>query len=296
MKVIPFKERDADYRVSVRDNIKLDGIPYIWSSNLSDEQLRDIYNRLLRARFFVRKPDIKSKKPISGVGVAFWSNLAESQFEYEDGLCKVSVVHDHAWVIYRTAEQWEAWAKAMEKKEEAKKRVQKQKQALRIKHAELQSKGASLIDSGRLEEAEECLLECHRLFLKHANVIRYSEAKLHLLQLYRRYNNPSRGLAFLSDNSSDDYDYYLLAEQFSGDPGNVEAVLKEGIKRSQDPGYLYKRLCLYFQKKLLLDKAIYYCEEAIVRGLGDDTKSGFFGRLQRLRKYKAKVTGPGSGK
>ena len=40
MKVIPFKERDADYRVSVRDNIKLDGIPYIWSSNLSDEQLR----------------------------------------------------------------------------------------------------------------------------------------------------------------------------------------------------------------------------------------------------------------
>jgi len=296
MKITPFKKLDVVENVSSRESIRLEGIPFIWSSNLSDEQLREIYTRLLRDRFFLRKPDVGMNKLTMGMAVKLRANLREAQFEYEDGLCQVYCFHDHIWVIYRTAEQWEAWARVVKKQQEAKRKFQEDKQGLRDKHSELQSRAAYLIDAGKLKEAEECLLEGHRLFLKHMVVIRHSDAKSRLIKIYGRYKDPSNGLAFLDNIPFDDHDYYLLAQEFREDPVKVEAVFKEGIKRSQDPGNLYKRLCLYFQEKSLFDKAIYYCGKAIAKGLRDDTKSGFPGRLERLRKHNGDVAGQGSKK
>lgn len=288
MKIIPFQKPDSDYRVDLREGIALDRIPYTWCSNLSDEQLRDIYNRLLRDRFFVRKPDIELKKLTSAVVISW--NPAVTQFQYEDGLCEVQVFHDKVWVIYRTYEQWEAWTKAKEKEEKAERRAGEQKQALRNKHSELQEKGESLINSGHLEEAEKCLLECHRLFLGHPNVLWSSGAKFLLMKLYGLYGDPRHGLAFLSEHDSSDYDYYLLAEHFTANPHKAEAIFKEGIKRFPDEGFLYKRLCLYLEGQQLFDKAIDYCEEGIAKGLTDGTKTGFPGRLQRLKKHKVGFT------
>ncbi len=292
MKIIPFKQRAVDYRVSSRENIKLDGIPYTWSSNLSDEQLREIYGRLLRDRFFVRPPDIEFIKPTTETVVDLRWNLGETEFEYENGFCQVYAFHDHVWVIYRTAEQWEAWLRSQEKKKEARRKQHERNQALRNEHAELQNRGASLLKAGQLKEAEACLLTAHHLFVKNMVVIRDSQVKFLLIKIYGQYDDPGRGLAFLADIEFDDYDYELLAQEFTAEPIKVEAIFKEGIKRSPDPGYLYRRLCIYFDKKSLFDRAIYYCEEAVANGWRDGTKSGFPGRLERLGKHKAKAPHP----
>lgn len=284
MKIIPFRKADSDFEVDLRDGIALNGIPYTWCSNLPDEQLREIYHLLLRNRFFVRRPDLEFKDGQIRV------DIPEGELEYEDGLCYINVFNEKITVIYRTHEQWEAWAKAREREQEAKRRFTERKQALRDKHSALQDTAVGLLDSGQLEEAEKCLLECYRLSSDHPDAIWWCEAKFHLLRLYGLYGDPSKGLAFLLENDSTDYDHWVLAEHFSDDPDMVESVVKEGIKRFPDQGFLYKKLCLYLDRQHRFDRAIRYCKEAIHKDLTDGTKTGFPGRLQRLRKHKAKFT------
>jgi tetratricopeptide (TPR) repeat protein len=299
MKIIPFKKREVDYKVEVRDNVKLEGIPFTWQSNLSDDQLREIYKQLLRDRFFVRRPDdIKFRtEQDSGIGVQFCINdLQEAQFEYEDGACHVLVFNEDVSVIYRTYEQWEAWDKAKEKEEEAKRRIEEREQALKNKHLELEENGNSLIKLGHLEEAEKCLLECRRIYLEHPDIIHHREAEWLLIRLYGQYDDPGKGLDFLSQYSTDSYHYFLLAERFSTTPHKAEAVFLEGIKNFPEEGFLYKRICLYLETQRLFDKAIHYCKEAISKGVTDDTKSGFPGRLKRLKKHKAQFIEQESGR
>jgi hypothetical protein len=68
-------------------------------------------------------------------------------------------------------------------------------------------------------------------------------------------------------------------------------VFDAAVELFSTDGYFHKHICLFWRRHDRPDLAIKFCEIAVQRGLSDDTKSGFVGRLDRLRREQAKLQG-----
>jgi hypothetical protein len=62
----------------------------------------------------------------------------------------------------------------------------------------------------------------------------------------------------------------------------IDKVFREAIKQFPNEGILFKRICLFWERKNLVAQAIDYCRLAVERQLRDDTQNGFPFRLKRL--------------
>jgi hypothetical protein len=64
----------------------------------------------------------------------------------------------------------------------------------------------------------------------------------------------------------------------------IHKLIKIALEKHPMSGYLYKEVCLFFERERQLETAIEICKEAISKGIRDGTKNGFEGRLKRLMK------------
>lgn len=56
MKIIKFPFKPKIVALDLRDNVEVTDIPFVWATNLDDDSIRDVYQILLRERFFVDLP------------------------------------------------------------------------------------------------------------------------------------------------------------------------------------------------------------------------------------------------
>ena len=52
MKIIKFPFKSKIETLDLRENVEVTGIPFIWHTNLDDSSIWDVYQILLRKRFF----------------------------------------------------------------------------------------------------------------------------------------------------------------------------------------------------------------------------------------------------
>ena len=309
--IIEFPLPDPHYDGELVEDIRLPDIPFTWRSNLSESQLREVYNLLLRERFFVREPG--GLKPDSDMGIGSISvtytlagDYRETTIEYEGGYCLVILLQDHITAVYKTARQYADWCRDLEKRERADEYHRAQVEALENKEIALLDRAYELEQNVELNAAEQVLLEWRELRLSNPTVFRIGRTLPRMIQLYGKYDSPSKGLIFLDsltirkDAIQGYYLYCQLAREFFQYPDKCEQVFRAGLRRFPNEGQLYKGAALYFArdelhrprpKVGLLENAIQYCREAIEKGLSDDTKSGFPGRLKRLKKRLALAEG-----
>ena len=92
-----------------REDVTLPDVPMSWTTNLTDDEIREVYSILLEQRFFVRdldvkKPDLKTGQDLT-VGLGNHTDL-----EYKGRFCLIGVVGEHVSCHCRTKEEWnEVW-------------------------------------------------------------------------------------------------------------------------------------------------------------------------------------------
>lgn len=312
MKVIPFKRPDSiDSSVDLIEDIRVDGIPFTWISNLSIEKIIEIYKILLGGHYFVRlvpnSGGMESERTVFSINSD--GLFQETEFEYENGICQIIRYGEKLWAIYRTHEQYEAWIKAHERRADIESYHASQIKLLKKRERELLETTDLLVSKNRFDEAESLYLELRKLFLENKKVFRIETERSfqeRLINFYRHYDSSIKGINYLESVSDDSlgrdgyYLYCLYAKYYiyRHMPDEVELIYSAALKRYPNEGRLYKKVCLYYSNEkyhpqqiysVLLDKSISYCQQAIEKGLTDDTKNGFSGRLKRLEIQRSRL-------
>jgi len=276
---------------SLRQQVRLSGIPYVWTSNLSDEELRQVYHHLLRARFFVGPPAVEEKRVEGAARIRFWGK--ECEFSYRDGVCRVVAFDRVVRVVYGTGEEWALWdrvATARDARETARERAaeerKQEKEAELVHYEQLLIRARELRRTGDLRKSEGLVLRALRLQQTNADLKRSSWSALHeCLEHYSQYTTPRRGLAFLQMQGAPAWQYAALARNFERiRPDLAIPVYRTAISRFPTVGSLYTSLSLLLARTGRIADAIQVCKRAVARNLRDHTKSGFEGRIRRLEK------------
>ncbi len=66
--------------------------------------------------------------------------------------------------------------------------------------------------------------------------------------------------------------------------GELDKVFRAAVARYPNEGMLFKWICLFWERESQTNRAAEYCQLAIDHRVSDDTKTGFEGRIKRLRK------------
>jgi len=93
--------------IKLREGVQLAGIPVVWNTNLSDEDVRDFYQGLVKDRdylSFIRRKD----GPLSGgAGFAISISTFSKAIDFKVGHCQCFGGSGKLWLIYRTTVEWD---------------------------------------------------------------------------------------------------------------------------------------------------------------------------------------------
>jgi len=93
--------------MNLREKVIVDGIPYIWSTNLDDEGIRDFFNLYVNR---IRESEPPKEKPEENSGerkVVFQIKCRMAFLNFRDGVCFWSANGEKHHVLYRTNYEWE---------------------------------------------------------------------------------------------------------------------------------------------------------------------------------------------
>lgn len=281
---LKFFEKAKPRPVHLRRKVEIPDLPLTWTTNLTDEQVHELYSALLNRQFFVGFPDHDIQA--DGATVKFSIQPRFDQIAYLDGMCMAIMLFGTVTLVYRTSEEWQVWEEWQAEQSRIKTEQDKRKRKLWAMHDHLYDLAHKQWDAGHTEEAEQLFLECKKLAEEYPNVLQgWRDAPIKLIYLYADLPDPSRGLDYLDQEFDRPQYYHIMAYQNEHEqPGIAERIYRHAINRFQNDAGLFKALALLLARVGRNQDAISVCEEAIMRGLKDDTKSGFEGRLDRLKK------------
>ena len=105
MMLIPDSNNFHDPKAGFRSDVTLPDVPFTWRTNLTDDEIREVFRILLAQRFFIREPEIK--KPDIETGQGLTMGLGETtDLEYRGRMCLISVVGERVVASCRTLEEW----------------------------------------------------------------------------------------------------------------------------------------------------------------------------------------------
>jgi len=306
MKIIKFPHKPEVEAPDLRDNVEVAGIPFIWKTNLDDNSIRDVYQILLRKKFFVDLPSQVSSTIEKGKAKLSFPKIRDCEIEYKGLICKIIRFGEKIAAVNRSLEEWELIDQEREKE---RKRKEKEWHKRYGRSKEIDDKCLKLMNGARdlmcdekYEEAEKKLsialefkmrnLDCH---------FSSSNPEMELLCLYYETKNVEAGLDLLlriqkeipenSFNYSNwKYRWVEFGHNFErdGDIDIAERIYFESIKMNPDYGETYKRLSLVYERSGRYDEAEKICIEGIAREFDG---YGFEARLKRIRKKIRAETG-----
>ena len=89
--------------MKLRKDIVLEGIPFVWTTNLSDEDIREFY------AIVGDDPDLDASGAKATRGASFTLRLYHKAIEFKEGYCLCHGMAKYLGVIYRTAKDWDLW-------------------------------------------------------------------------------------------------------------------------------------------------------------------------------------------
>lgn len=306
-----------------RKSIQLDGIPITWETNLSESELREFYLTVLKAE---RDDNFAGTPNPLPDGRPYLSN---GWLPFRDGYCQSSLSGNNLVIIYYTHEETLAFEKKRQRisllRQYSELLATKEIQ-LQVIYDRALRKAAQ--DTLRRENYETTLQHMNsraairREYKKHREKAPWMWNNFHetdFNNILASFPNTTVGLNFLrkhypygwrysgfafawifwrysyhcEDHSSD----WMLTGCYAPAPMPLKDCLDEVFRifkvgSAIDPynWIIHQDFAKIFEKHNDLDHAIQVCRQAIQRGLTEDTRTGFKGRLNRLKKNTARHT------
>jgi tetratricopeptide (TPR) repeat protein len=293
-----------EYFSEWRTDLKIEGIPFIWSTNLTDEGIRDVFNTLLRQRFFIHlKDDGIARSDNSASGITYQIIINEKIFyteiEYGDRKCVIVRTGENSVTVNcLTFQDYEELC--IKQEEEGRKEEERRTRFNEHlnKHNVLTIKCRRLIESRMYHEAEKYCRSLLQLELESQfTSLRY--AFQYLLQLYNKTKNIEAAFDLVNELQQCSQNLYPPAIcqsnllEFGHDyERDKEVELAEEIylkllNKFPEYGGVYKRLALMYVSLGRYFDAIEICNKAINLNLEDGTQGGFGKRIEKIRKKQA---------
>ena len=284
-----------DIVMDTRKDIRIEGLPFIWTTNLRDDEVRefhDLYGTRIAER---NSPANTSKKIVIPLRIGF--------FPFSDGFCLWFASGQKQTVLYRSNLDWEL-LDARHKEVDELRQEQAAEEAIEnelvlTEDNHLRDQAESAIKAGDYNHGAAYTAARAELRNKF-NHIRGMPPSWSCWQpdlIFARFPTSRQGIEFFQHYNVSPRSFSNFAHWFSvrsnlhGEPllKQTRLIYEEGMRMFPDCGNLAKAACLFFRRINRCDLAMLICIDAIQRGLSDGTKSGFAGRLARLRKESTDV-------
>jgi hypothetical protein len=280
-----------------REKVAIEGVPGTWTTNLADDDVRAFHAE--------HYDDIKDSDAIK-IGIfdrELRITYRDRMVPFRDGACRWMVLNDHNWLIYRTTLEWEIWLARKEEIDELQDEQERERAATALL---LRTESDHLMSLARAAVHAKDWATAERHLLARADLV--AEAKRHDVMNWWTYtifesvsnwfaSFPSlgNGVEFLKKYNCYPPQFLAYANHAAFGRGLPDEALEEEIEKVFDAavelfptdGNLCKQTCLFWRRHNRRDLAIKFCQGAIERGITDDTKSGFVGRLNRLKQEQA---------
>jgi hypothetical protein len=276
-----------------REKVTIEGVPGTWTTNLTDDDLRTFYAE--------HCDDVTDADAIK-IGVfnrVMSIKYRDRMVPFKEGACRWALLDQQNWLIYRTTLEWEIWLARNEEIEELRDEQERERQAtallLRTESDHLMSQARAAVLAKDWTAAERHLLARADLVAeaKRQNIMNWGTLSIFesVSHWFASFPSLLNGVEFLKRYDCRPTAFYGYANHaaFANRLPNetveaeIDKVFDAAISLFPTDGNLYKQVCLFWRRHRRLDLAIKFCQLACEQGAADDTKSGFAGRLKRLR-------------
>ncbi len=286
--------------MTLRETV-VEGISLRWKTNLTDEQLREFY-----AKYQAEITKRIEANPAKGV---FVIPLQLGYFEFLDGYCAWCASNEIHNVIYRSNHEWELWSAHNAEVEELR-REQALETAVEVK--------LLLTEDEHLKERMEAAIAIK----DYATAAAYLNARAEIRrrnkvrvimpiqwthwypdQVLARFPESRYGIEFYKCYNPILQFFTNFAHWFSvgchpQDEKRIsetKAIYDAAMEMFPNDGFVAQCASLFFRRVKRYELAIQICTNAISRGLKDGTKSGFSGRISRLKREMEKESAQDRG-
>jgi len=274
--------------MKLREKVVVEGLPFIWSTNLSDDGLREFYE-LFAERITELCPsgaDHGERKLI-----ASWS-----YFKFRDGVCFWTASGNEHSVAFWTGQEWELRNARREEIDELREEQAVERGLMEVEDRHLAEKTDAAIEAGEFDAAAVHVTARMNLRLNSNGLpdLSYDWTKrpTELWWVLTKFPASEYGIEFIRKHDAIPWAFESFAHWFfanCGLQGDERAeqtwrIFEEGMKLFPDNANLAKAACLYWRRLRRYDLAMKVCSDAIKKGFKDGTKSGFEGRMKRLEK------------
>lgn len=266
MKIIKLPFKSEVVTLDLRENVEVTGIPFIWNTNLDDNSIVNVYQILLRKRFFVDLPPQVSSSIENGKVKLSFPKIRFCEIEYKGLTCRIIRFGGKISAVSRSLEEWELIDKEQEKEKKRKEKEWYKKfgrsKEVDDKCIELMNGVRDLICDEKYDEAERILSEALEFKMKNLDChFSSSNPELWLLDLYYETKNVDAGLDLLLRIQKEIPEYSFNYSNWrhrwvefghnferDGDINVAERIYFESIKMNPDYGETYKRLSLIYER------------------------------------------------
>jgi len=306
--------------MEMRKEIQVPGIPVVWETNLSNAELKDLFE-LIRGDRELEESRLKVEVPRISIRLYYKPVL------FKDGLVVCMGVLPHINAIYRTTNEWLLWDAHRKEVEELhaeqEQILQADIQVFLAQDEFWKQKARQAAHAGDGPTVRECLNNRVQIRRDQPHLEKHVYSRWNLLQdgmeVFAEIPDTSFAIEFLAQQAEhptwyghfvqqymwhkariymsrhDIMDDAYWRERMRSEPSYQDAILRAervfvaALSRFPNNGFVYRDACRFLARECSYEKAIEYCEGAIQKGLQDDTKAGFQGRLARLQKKIAKA-------
>jgi len=281
--------------MNVRERVTIDGLPFTWSTNLDDDDLRGFYHRYSDR---IREPFPPAESSPRTIRIPF----AMDFLEFLEGVCLWTYAGGVHTVLYRSNREWELWnarqAEIQELRDDQAAELGAQRQLLLAEDNFLTEKTDLALKAGDYESAAAYIYARSELHLEFAEPYRISvnwcRWRGDFPFIFTKFPTSSYGMDFLRRYNMQPHawinfaHWYAVRRSAEGQEFETETgrIYEEAFKVFPENARLFQAACLFWRERRRYDLAMKICAEAIAKGLRDDTKSGFEGRLRRLEREK----------
>jgi hypothetical protein len=290
--------------MNLREKVIVDGIPYIWSTNLDDDGIREFFDlyadRIRESEPPKERPEENSRER----KIVFQIKCRLAFLDFRDGVCFWSASDEKHHVLYRSNHEWELWNARQQEIEELR-QEQEAEQAierglLKVEDHHLTEKANAAIKTGEYDIAAAYVSARMDLRLSSKGIQGLSylwSRPSQLWWIFTQFPTSNYGIEFICKYDSKPQIFRNFAHWFAACRGlpteeraeQTKLIYEKGMKLFPDSASLAKAACLFWRRMRRYDLAMQICSEAIKKGMKDGTKSGFEGRMKRLEKESQQI-------
>jgi len=285
--------------IKLRENVQIAGIPIVWVTNLSDEDIYDFYQQLITDPDYIsftgRKDGVDGTK---GISISF--HIFGKTINFKDGCCQCFGVFDTLCLIYRTTEEWDLLdareVEIQELREEQRQEFKAEKLIYKTEDNYLSDKMAECLTDRNYSEAVNYLRLRLELRKQNPKVKRYAVTPGSLMReairIFCYFPETDSGVQFILEHFHWSWALFDFAKNYwtssfldrQSKLHEMDKIFGAVNEHFKTDARIHKMICLFLEKEGELKRAIQHCKTCASNFLNDGKVSEFPDRLKRLEK------------